>query len=318
MNYSHMLMAFSISICLTSYGMEPGIPSEQLTPQSAASSSASIAAPPITSENLQNATAASTEAPHGKRRDIFFKTVVLIKVGLTNSFADRLPNERHPLLERGYRNKPYTDGNGGLLNPVLKKFEVKSEPIKETDHTGVRIEVSGHVAADGLAPYEFEKIYFGNHNSKTSEFEGKTYRKTNYEMSILEEAILGVLKERAVDRQLSDITKGCFDAFSKKPFAERFISCIKNEWTSKQNEQDTGLRTPAEDELIQRHMARSTFWSSRWNTPSNAPDGLHIRTGEYYRKQFLNGDTDSKASIELTEFELSVKIPGKEPNCQVM
>ena len=140
----------------------------------------------------------------------------------------------------------------------------------------------------------------GEHNSKTTE---DGHKKCEYKMSLLEEAILGFLKERMVDRQRSDLTKRAFH-YTKYPFADRFAACIKHEWTSKKSEEDTGVRTEMEGDLIQRHMMRSAYWPSQWYN-----DAKNRRRGEDIRKSRLDGDNDPLASIELSEFEVTVKLP---------
>lgn len=257
------------------------------------------------------------EEVNTRKRDIFFKTVATIIVGTENNlfkFLEEndldLPHFRHPLIE--HNEQPYKNGNGGLLNPVLKKYNEKKDLVEGENYKGVQIEVSGHVAADGIAAYEFDNIYMGEHYCKTTKYKGEICQKGNYEMSKLEEAILGYLKERSVDRIKSDFTDKSF-LIAETPFADEFRECIKHEWTSKQKNEDTGLRTEQEDKLIQRHMARSTYWPSRWHKPEN------MRSGEHFRKESLKGEKDKFASIELNEFEVDVKIPGHDDsNCSIM
>lgn len=86
------------------------------------------------------------------------------------------------------------------------------------------IEIHGCIAADGIAEYTFDKTYLGNHYEPTLVHAEKTYKKASYEMSKLEEAILGYLKERLVDIQTSDLTKGFFEV-AKKKFADPRIKC---------------------------------------------------------------------------------------------
>lgn len=262
----------------------------------------------IVQNNQQNTPASSKDATESaqkiekRKRDIFFKTVATFKVGSQRASAKSIIDRQHPLIE--YLQKgPYLSGNGGLLNPVLKGFDIKKTAIGGQGYSGVQIDVSGCVAADGLASYEFDNTNIGDHYQSTLVHEGKTYQKSEYQMSMLEEAILGTLKERAIDRQTSVITDHCFH-LAKTPFADRFTSCIKHEWTSKQSDQDSGIRTPQESELIQRHMTHSAYWPSRWN---NIKDR---RAGETMRLERLDGENDPHASIELNEFEVKVKIPG--------
>jgi hypothetical protein len=263
-----------------------------------------------------------------RKRDIFFKTVAVIKVGLNNKYAQSIIDfckEQgstnylwpHPLCEGA--GMPYKDGDGGLLNPIIRRYETVKESVTGPDYTGVQIAVSGCVSADGVAAYKFDNTHIGNHYEKYvlgtwDPYEGKLLKKDHYKMSKLEEAILGFLKERMIDRQISDLCKRPFTTVAKMSFADRFAQCIKHEWTSKQNGQDSGLRTDLESDLIQRHMARSTYWPSRWHSPKD------MRSGEEMRREHLHGNDDPYASVELSEFEVEVKIPGvkDEDICLVM
>lgn len=261
-----------------------------------------------------------------RKRDIYFKTAVLIKMGLNNKHVKSLIDSvkeahahtwEHPLNEYSYI--PYKDGNGGLLNPILRNYEKTKETIEGEGYTGVRIAINGCVYANGIAEYKFDNTHIGGHYQKYFRFDGEPYngqivKKDHYKMSKLEEAILGFLKERAVDWITADLNKAVFVHMGKLNFANRFAQCIKHEWTSMQNVEDSGIRTEMEEELIERYMARSTYWPSRWQTPEK------MRSGESFRRQWLDPANDPQASIELTEFEVKLKIPGASGNndCTVM
>lgn len=240
------------------------------------------------------ASSQDTDTPESlfRRRNIFFKTVAVVTVGKNNQHAQTLLESEHPFVNQylwpkpNYR--PYQMGNGGLINPVLVAYETLREPTIGEDRVSVATTIKGHVAADGIAEYLFDKTYIGQHTPKF---------KYNYKLGhdVLEEAILGYLKERAIDRQRSDLTK---HFFSHGAFANRFVKFIKHEWTSAEGPDDSGERTELETDLIQRHFMRSCFWLC-----------TKLRKGEQLRQEILKGKTDPLASIQLTEFEISVESP---------
>lgn len=259
-----------------------------------------------------------------RKRDIHFKTTAIIKLGLSNKKAPSLldaikdPENRcnwwqHPLLEHSMGQIPYTQGNGGLLNPILRNWEQVKENIKGEGYTGLRIAINGCVSADGIDAYKFDNTHIGKHFDKYVMYKGERCKKGHYQMSELEEAILGFLQERVIDRQKSDLCKGPFCSMEKLNYADRFAQCIKHEWTSVQNAQDTGIRTEMEKELIERYMARNVYWPSQWQKV------LNMRTGERIRQERLDpAGNDPHASVELSEFEVTVKIPGASDDCTVM
>lgn len=256
-----------------------------------------------------------------RRRDIYFRTTVLIKMGLNNKRVQDLiasvKEERavlwdHPLCES--EKVPYKDGNGGLLDPILTNFERVKEQIAGDGYAGVRIALNGCVSADGIAQYKFDDTHIGSHYQKYLTHDGQTYKKDHYKMSKLEEAILGFLQERVIDRQKYDLCKEPFLRMATLKYANRFAQCIKHEWTSIQNTQDSGIRTDMEEELIERYMARSTYWPSKLETPQQ------MRSGEIFRKKWLDPENDPLAAIELTEFEVNVQMPetSTDEACQLM
>ena len=188
----------------------------------------------------------------------------------------------HPLIRAG--KQPYQDGNGGLLNPILRRYCVKADEIIHGDRKGARIEVSGIVAADGIAEYEFDKEYYG-----------QPYGLYVYEMSLLEAIILGALKERAVDRQLADYDEAGFAYYADHPTINKhfntFIECIKKEYTSKINIHDTGKRSVEHEGLIQRHVPHDGYWRNKFERAGVAKCS----------------SSSSRISQELNELEIKVE-----------
>lgn len=134
----------------------------QLSPSSASSCSASAASATTSATSSQ-----SSSTTEKRNRDIFFKAVATFTVGKTSKKAEQVTfYTKHPLFE-SHMKPPYSEGNGGLLQPILKKFEVKRLPILEPldgkNVAGVQIDISGCVAANGIAHYEFESTHIGEY-----------------------------------------------------------------------------------------------------------------------------------------------------------
>lgn len=187
----------------------------------------------------------------------------------------------HPFIIAGRR--PYQNGNGGLLNPILKTYCVKADEITHSEGKGACIEVSGVVAADGIAEYEFDNDY-----------QGKPYAPYEYEMTLLETIILGALKERAVDRLLAHSDEAYFNYHADNRTINKhfyaFIECVKREYTGPINVNDKGERSPEDENLLKRHIPR-TYNPSR---------GERWGVAEYS----LNG---RKSKQEITELEIKVE-----------
>ncbi len=255
-----------------------------------------------------------------RKKDIFFKIVATYSCSSANKDCEKklkkwleLRNDwsvcdgnlckeahshsyKHPFQAAGTR--PYENGDGGLLNPVLKEYSVESKKIVDDSCEAVRVTISGRVAADGIASYEFDNTQYGKgyHGPYTAydAFTKKEYTAIpDWEPSILEQAILGALKERAADRQLSDLTDTYFpdgNCF----FSELFKECVKKEWTSKVDENDSGQRSAECVDLIKKHFPRSVYWSSKGRN--------ELRAGEIERSYF-----GRVQSVELSEFEITVE-----------
>jgi len=251
-----------------------------------------------------------------RKKDVVFKAVSVLKCHPNNkscnkrlqhmltlkgncgcsdscSHTDPYPTYSHPFMHSGL---PYVNGNGGLLNPVLREYRSSAEKVDSADAHGVRVEISGRVGADGIAPYKFDKNHYGEkHDPK---------EKYIYEPTILEEVLLGAVKERATDRQLSDLTARWFPENGGN-HSEKFRQCVKHVFTSKKDEADSGQIAPECQDLIQRHFPRSVYWPSRWTHD-------RLRSGEYDRWWFFLGEKskdDSVTKIELTDLDVSVEDP---------
>lgn len=75
--------------------------------------------------------------------------------------------------------------------------------------------------------------------------------------------------------------------------AKAFLECIKKEFTSKKDADDTGLRTDEAEGFLKEHVPACI---------NEKYKGLRI--GEYIRLNVLNGNDDPHASITLAEFNI--------------
>ncbi len=191
----------------------------------------------------------------------------------------------HSLITAG--RKPYTHGDGGLLNPKLLAYDTVVKKNEEEDFVTVDVTAEGIVEADGIGAYKFDRTRMGH------SFLGTNYDSC-YEMSELEEAILGTLKERAADRQMSDITDTYFPSRGSR-FAERFRECVKEEWTTTKEGKEKSLSPECQD-LMMRYMPRSVYWRSRWNKENK----------KHGDRKFIPGAGEVDY-MELIEFDVSVE-----------
>lgn len=262
-----------------------------------------------------------------RKKDIFFKIVATFKCALDNKecikslqstlrldqgthfcnpscSCDRQKSFAHPFQTAG--TMPYQDGDGGLLNPILKEYIVTSEKINGENFVGARVELSGKVAADGIAPYEFDKTQYGNgYNGPTKRIDrytGKEFLATPcWEPSPLEQAILGAVKERAADRQLSDLTDYYFPSEGTY-FARIYEDCVKKEWTSNVDDTDSGKRCSPCTDLIKKHFPRSVYWRSQWYT-----DKKDQRVGQKEAERYRRSVKDTITACEFNTFKVSVQ-----------
>ena len=189
----------------------------------------------------------------------------------------------HPLIAAGI--KPYQSGNGGLLNPELQEYSVRSVVTDD----GVRVTLKGIVEADGFAPQAFNETHIGQSNN-----ENKAIR---HEPLELEELILGALKERAVDRGISDLTDTYFDGGKNQ---ERFEECVKQEWSGSSDDAKTLVSSRCNEcaELMRRYCPRTVIWHSNWEKGA--------RKGDMQSKQ-LYRTFKTSVKIKLDTFEVHVK-----------
>jgi hypothetical protein len=123
--------------------------------------------------------------------------------------------------------------------------------------------------------------------------------KVCYETSWLEDAILGALKERLVDRGLSDYSKAYFSGGQNLYDYNKFILA---EWTSHSSDKDDGKRLNEHDALIKRYFPRKGLWSSRFNQDKRS-GRIHSDLLTYWSKQKDN----AQFKITLNTFNISVE-----------
>jgi len=197
----------------------------------------------------------------------------------------KTPN--HLLIGAGQR--PYTFGNGGLLNPTLLKYDVIAEQIEG----GARVTVRGVVETEGIAPLALNATEYGQCHNDDPNIE------YCYETSWLEDAILGALKERSVDRGLSDLTD---TYFSGGEFLQEYNKALITEWTSHLNDEDDGKRSPEHAAMIKRHFPRKGYWPSRWHNSQ--------RSGRYESEllTYWNREKDGATfKVTLDSFKIDVE-----------
>jgi hypothetical protein len=176
-----------------------------------------------------------------------------------------LEHPDHPFIREGV--KPYQLGNGGLLNPKLLEYNCVAQPIVSEGKVmesvyplgfsrGVQITVKGIVETEGIAPLALNaKVYGQNFNNDSTV-------KHYHETGLLEDVILGALKERSVDRGISDMGD---HFFTGGEFLQKYIEIIKAEWTSHLGDDDVdGTRSPEQNDMIKRHFPRKAYWPSTW------------------------------------------------------
>lgn len=210
-------------------------------------------------------------------------------INKTNEPCEHTRTYPHPLISNGHI--PYTSCNGGLLNPVLKEYRVTAANNSDAKRRIATVIVEGVVSADGL---DFQKL------NATSI--GKAYGNVANDPSALELAIAGHLKERTVDRQLSDITDAYFEDYVVHPYAEKFKKCVEAEWSSNLSATDNGMRSVECEDLIKRHFPRKAYWPSRWGNPK----GMRIGYRDVHQHTFQSPKEPDDASMQMT-FDVVVK-----------
>lgn len=224
---------------------------------------------------------------------ITIATEVRYRFGLQNKSL-RSDDIVHPLHRPEYFNErkydnyyyPYKFSDGGLSNTALSYYghTIDENPSNNNDINKPFKEVVMAIgcivrASDIYNPhgsYDWtpeEKDIFAKHGDYAPA-----------KLSLLERAVLGFLREQAID--IRDNETG---------YVNRYVECIKREWTSKKKLDDDGMRTLEDRELLKKHI----YFDEHGYTEGT-------RSGERLRI-LLDGNNDPHASVELTKFSVTVK-----------